>query len=105
MNFADYGENYDQEEAEAAAVGKASRGDASKKRKEITDAAVQISGAYDWAELADNGKVSNQILLAKIHIHKRGGSGFILQTLNALKFFLTNNLKLIKNLSPEYTCN
>ncbi|XP_066398711.1 ATP-dependent DNA helicase 2 subunit KU70-like [Miscanthus floridulus] len=36
-----YGENYDQEEAEAAA-GKASRGDASKKRKEITDAAAQL---------------------------------------------------------------
>ncbi|XP_066393454.1 ATP-dependent DNA helicase 2 subunit KU70-like [Miscanthus floridulus] len=51
-----YGENYDQEEAEAAA-GKASRGDASKKRKEITDAAAQISAAYDWAELADNGKL------------------------------------------------
>jgi len=59
-----YGENYDQEEAEAAA-GKASRGDASKKRKESTDAAAQISAAYDWAELADNGKVSSQILLAR----------------------------------------
>ncbi|EER95967.1 hypothetical protein BDA96_02G056700 [Sorghum bicolor] len=51
-----YGENYDQEEAEAAA-GKASRGDASKKRKEITDAAAQMSAVYDWAELADNGKL------------------------------------------------
>ncbi|ONM27629.1 ATP-dependent DNA helicase 2 subunit KU70 [Zea mays] len=51
-----YGENYDQEEAEAAA-GKASRGNASKKRKEVTDAAAQISAAYDWAELADNGKL------------------------------------------------
>jgi ATP-dependent DNA helicase 2 subunit 1 len=53
-----YGENYDQEEAEAAAA-KGSRGEASKKRKAITDAASQKSAVYDWAELADNGKVSN----------------------------------------------
>jgi len=33
--------------------------------QEITDAAVQMSAAYDWAELADNGKVSSQILLAR----------------------------------------
>ncbi|EER97823.1 ATP-dependent DNA helicase 2 subunit KU70 [Sorghum bicolor] len=57
-----YGENYDQEEAEAAA-GKASRGDASKKRKQITDAAVQMSAAYDWAELADNGKLKEMTVV------------------------------------------
>ncbi|KAF8732088.1 hypothetical protein HU200_016048 [Digitaria exilis] len=50
-----YGENYDQEEAEAASA-KASHGDAAKKRKAITDAASLKSAAYDWAELADNGK-------------------------------------------------
>jgi ATP-dependent DNA helicase 2 subunit 1 len=49
-----YGENYDQE-AEAAAA-KGSRGVASKKRKAITDAACQKCAAYDWAELADNGR-------------------------------------------------
>lgn len=96
-----YGENYDQEEAEAAA-GKASRGNASKKRKEVTDAAAQISAAYDWAELADNGKVSNHILFSKIHIPKWGGGVFILQTLNALKFFLTIKLKLIRDVSRVY---
>lgn len=52
-----YGENYDQEEAEAAAAKASRGGDASKKRKAITDAASLKSAAYDWAELADNGKV------------------------------------------------
>ncbi|GJN10072.1 hypothetical protein PR202_ga28133 [Eleusine coracana subsp. coracana] len=56
-----YGDYHDQEEADAAAT-KASRGEASKKRKAITDAASQKSAAYDWAELADNGKVSNRLL-------------------------------------------
>jgi ATP-dependent DNA helicase 2 subunit 1 len=60
-------ENYDQEEAEAAAA-KASRGDASKKRKAITDAASLKSAAYDWAELADNGKVSIQVVLPRLYI-------------------------------------
>ncbi|RCV11337.1 hypothetical protein SEVIR_2G184000v4 [Setaria viridis] len=57
-----YGENYDQEEAEAAAA-KASRGDASKKRKAITDAASLKSAAYDWAELADNGKLKDMTVV------------------------------------------
>ncbi|TVU41934.1 hypothetical protein EJB05_15494 [Eragrostis curvula] len=57
-----YGENYDQEEAEAAAA-KASRGEASKKRKAITDAASQKSAAYDWAELADNGKLKDMTVV------------------------------------------
>ena len=62
-----YGENYDQEEAEAAAA-KASRGDAAKKRKAITDAASLKSAAYDWAELADNGKVSSQVILPRLYV-------------------------------------
>ncbi|KAL6647290.1 hypothetical protein ACP70R_014727 [Stipagrostis hirtigluma subsp. patula] len=57
-----YGENYDQEEAEAAA-GKASRGEASKKRKAITDAASQRSADYNWAELADNGKLKDMTVV------------------------------------------
>nr|CAB3452150.1 unnamed protein product [Digitaria exilis] len=57
-----YGENYDQEEAEAASA-KASRGDAAKKRKAITDAASLKSAAYDWAELADNGKLKDMTVV------------------------------------------
>ncbi|XP_012699008.1 ATP-dependent DNA helicase 2 subunit KU70 [Setaria italica] len=52
-----YGENYDREEAEAAAAKASRGGDASRKRKAIADAASLKSAAYDWAELADNGKV------------------------------------------------
>lgn len=54
-----YGENYDQEEAEAAAA----KAGASKKRKALTDAAAEKSAAHNWAELADTGKVSMQVLL------------------------------------------
>ncbi|KAL6880668.1 hypothetical protein ACP4OV_012233 [Aristida adscensionis] len=57
-----YGENYDQEEAEAAAA-KASRGEASKKRKAITDSASQKSAAYNWAELADSGKLKDMTVV------------------------------------------
>nr|CAB3455877.1 unnamed protein product [Digitaria exilis] len=57
-----YGENYDQEEAEAASA-KASHGDAAKKRKAITDAASLKSAAYDWAELADNGKLKDMTVV------------------------------------------
>ena len=46
-----YGENHDQEE-----VAKTDSG-ASKKRKAIADVACQESAKYDWADLADNGKV------------------------------------------------
>lgn len=62
-----YGENYDQEEAEAAAAKASRGGDALKKRKAITDA-VSLSSAYDWAELADNGKVSSQVVLPRLYI-------------------------------------
>lgn len=54
-----YGENYDQEEAEAAAA----KAGASKKRKTITDAASQKSAAYDWAELADAGKLKDMTVV------------------------------------------
>ncbi|VAI13103.1 unnamed protein product [Triticum turgidum subsp. durum] len=54
-----FGENYDQEEAEAAAA----KGGASKKRKAIVDAASQKSAAYDWADLADNGKLKDMTVM------------------------------------------
>ncbi|KQK20547.1 hypothetical protein BRADI_1g55250v3 [Brachypodium distachyon] len=54
-----FGENYDQEEAEAAA----SKAGASKKRKAITDAASQKSAAYDWADLADTGKLKEMTVM------------------------------------------
>ena len=60
-----FGENYDQEEAEAAAA----KGGASKKRKAIVDAASQKSEDYDWADLADNGKVSSQVILQRLCLH------------------------------------
>jgi ATP-dependent DNA helicase 2 subunit 1 len=60
-----FGENYDQEEAEAAAA----KAGTSKKRKAITDAASQKSATYDWADLADNGKVSSQVILPKYQYH------------------------------------
>ncbi|KAL5196767.1 hypothetical protein ABZP36_000279 [Zizania latifolia] len=54
-----YGENYDQDEAEAAAA----KAGASKKRKASTDAAAQKSAAYDWAELADTGKLKDMTVV------------------------------------------
>lgn len=47
-----YGENYNEDDEDH---GKAS--DASKKRKAIAQNAVKESANYDWADLADNGKV------------------------------------------------
>lgn len=49
-----YGEDYD-EESESAGNGKVS--EASKKRKAIAENAVKESANYNWADLADNGKV------------------------------------------------
>lgn len=49
-----YGENHDQEEADSVAA-KSSAGEATKKRKAVAEAAA---GSYNWAELADEGKVS-----------------------------------------------
>lgn len=46
-----YGENYDEETDH----GKAS--EASKKRKATAELAAKEAAAYDWGELADNGKV------------------------------------------------
>lgn len=54
FKIAVYGENYDQEEADAVA-SKRSASEATKKRKANANAAV---GSYNWAELADEGKVS-----------------------------------------------
>lgn len=48
-----YGENHDQEEAESMA-SKSSASEATKKRKATAEATV---GKYNWADLADNGKV------------------------------------------------
>lgn len=50
-----YGENYD-EEKEFETNGKVT--EASKKRKAIAENAVQECANYDWADLADNGKVT-----------------------------------------------
>uniref|UniRef100_A0A0E0HXJ2 SAP domain-containing protein n=1 Tax=Oryza nivara TaxID=4536 RepID=A0A0E0HXJ2_ORYNI len=54
-----YGENYDQEEAEAAAA----KAGASKKRKALTDAAAEKSAAHNWAELADTGKLKDMTVV------------------------------------------
>lgn len=51
-----YGENHDQEEAENNAA-KSTMSDAAKKRKAIVETAVQECANYEWADLADNGKV------------------------------------------------
>lgn len=51
-----YGENYDQEEANTAAA-KASGSEASRKRKAMAETATRESAGYDWADLAENGKV------------------------------------------------
>lgn len=49
-----YGENYDEEE-EKATHSKASN--ASKKRKQVTEEAINKCEYYDWGKLADDGKV------------------------------------------------
>lgn len=51
-----YGENYD-EENDFGANGKES--EASRKRKAIAENAVKESSNYDWADLADNGKLKD----------------------------------------------
>ncbi|XP_058093568.1 ATP-dependent DNA helicase 2 subunit KU70 [Magnolia sinica] len=50
-----YGENHDQEEAESAEKSS----EASRKRKAIAETAVKESANYNWAELADNGKLKD----------------------------------------------
>ncbi|RVW14203.1 ATP-dependent DNA helicase 2 subunit KU70 [Vitis vinifera] len=49
-----YGENYNEEDE---GHGKAS--DASKKRKAVAENAVKESAKYDWADLADNGRLKD----------------------------------------------
>lgn len=51
-----YGENYD-EQNESTFHGKAS--DASRKRKAISENAVKESANYDWADLAESGKLKD----------------------------------------------
>lgn len=53
-----YGENHDQEEAENNAA-KSTISDAAKKRKAIVETAVQECANYEWADLADNGKLKD----------------------------------------------
>ncbi|KAJ3669862.1 hypothetical protein LUZ60_010186 [Juncus effusus] len=50
-----YGENHDEEEQ----ASNAAREDASKKRKAIADRASKESESYDWADLAENGKLKD----------------------------------------------
>ncbi|XP_022137914.1 ATP-dependent DNA helicase 2 subunit KU70 isoform X2 [Momordica charantia] len=47
-----YGENYEEEEA-----GKGKVSEAAQKRKAISESAAQKCKEYDWADLADNGKL------------------------------------------------
>lgn len=54
FKLAVYGENYE-EENDSKANGKTS--EASRKRKAIAENAVKESANYNWADLADNGKV------------------------------------------------
>ncbi|TXG66694.1 hypothetical protein EZV62_007969 [Acer yangbiense] len=51
-----YGDSYDEENAHAG-NGKVS--EASKKRKAVAENAVKESANYDWADLADNGKLKD----------------------------------------------
>ncbi|KAJ4968377.1 hypothetical protein NE237_015078 [Protea cynaroides] len=53
-----YGENHDLEEADCQS-STASSSVISKKRKDLTDDAVTESANYDWADLADSGKLKN----------------------------------------------
>lgn len=55
FKIAVYGENHDQEEADSVAA-KSSAGEATKKRKAVAEAAA---GSYNWAELADEGKLKD----------------------------------------------
>lgn len=57
-----YGETHDQEEAKHEAA-KPTASDASKKRKAIAEKAVQECANYDWADLADNGKLKDMTIL------------------------------------------
>ncbi|KAG1368725.1 ATP-dependent DNA helicase 2 subunit KU70 [Cocos nucifera] len=53
-----YGENYDQEEANSAAT-KGSGSEASRKRKAMAETAAREGASYDWADLAENGKLKD----------------------------------------------
>lgn len=49
-----YGEDYNEEEEKAAG---GARTDGARKRKAIAEKAAEESKSYDWADLADKGKV------------------------------------------------
>ncbi|XP_072958461.1 ATP-dependent DNA helicase 2 subunit KU70 [Typha angustifolia] len=53
-----YGENHEQEEADSAAARETGT-EASRKRKAIAETAARECAAYDWAGLADNGKLKD----------------------------------------------
>uniref|UniRef100_A0A1D1YVZ0 ATP-dependent DNA helicase 2 subunit KU70 n=2 Tax=Anthurium amnicola TaxID=1678845 RepID=A0A1D1YVZ0_9ARAE len=57
FKIAVYGENHDHEAGSTAS--KDSRNLASRKRKAITDSAVQACANYNWADLADNGQLKD----------------------------------------------
>jgi ATP-dependent DNA helicase 2 subunit 1 len=51
-----YGENYNEEEEEEKAAGGA-QANGTRKRKIIAEKAAEESKSYDWADLAESGKV------------------------------------------------
>ncbi|KAK8946268.1 ATP-dependent DNA helicase 2 subunit KU70 [Platanthera guangdongensis] len=55
FKIAVYGENHDEEEAAA----RGSTTDASKKRKAMYEVALKECAGYDWADLAENGKLKD----------------------------------------------
>lgn len=57
-----YGENYEEENE---IKGSAKTSEASKKRKAIADHATKEYAAYDWPDLADNGKVTLVVISQK----------------------------------------
>ncbi|TXG66696.1 hypothetical protein EZV62_007971 [Acer yangbiense] len=56
FKLSDYGDSYDEENAHA---GKGRVSEAFKKRKAAAENAVKESANYDWADLADNGKLKD----------------------------------------------
>ncbi|WOK99403.1 ATP-dependent DNA helicase 2 subunit KU70 isoform X1 [Canna indica] len=57
-----YGENHDQEEADALTL-KASNSEASRKRQKLTENATKECAKYDWNDLAESGQLKNLTVL------------------------------------------